>query len=188
MDEERLRRVADVLSQSRRDMLVVDLAAAAQEKVAAGVDERTAVREAAMQLAAAGTAAPPDLAALDRAVAGSIPAGRLWAAAFSLVLSASLLLGFLLVTFRFKQIFDAVDVPMPGLTIVCFQLCDLALALWPVIVVAFAVDAWLLIRSLRRGVQWLGLRSVLLTVLIPVWVLALTLPLISLLQGIGKQK
>src|SRR5262245_26018176 len=106
MDEERLRRVVDALSQPEREMRVALLAASVREKVAAGLDERSAVREAAGGLGPS----PPDPAALERAIdEPPLPAARLWGAVVSLVLSSAVVSTMLTLAPRFKGVFESVD-------------------------------------------------------------------------------
>jgi len=117
-----------------------------------------------------------------------IPRTRIAGAVVSLALSTSMVLAIAVLVHRLKQVFDAVDAPMPGMVLLLMTVSDIIRSWWPVVLGGLVVEALALVWSLRRGSTWLRIRTWILVFLLPLFALILLLPLHSLMSGVGKQK
>jgi len=192
--EEALRKILEVaspgkLTEEQRRELLAHLDDSVEAKVAAGTDELDAVALAFQELG--------DLEKIARKFperpAAVTPEGWVWGswsleAGYVLFLTFAGLLAF--ISPRLVRMFDSCKAPMPGLTLLCVDLGTALREFWWLAVPALVALGWGVIRFRRSAHRrWTGLAfSVLSVVLCAVAVVAVALPFMTLLDGIGARR
>jgi hypothetical protein len=186
---DRITRVARVLLAPEQDRIAVELDRVVKRIDAAGRSESAVLREAVGQLQAAGVIERPDPIVLERALARPGPSeGRIFAAAFSVVVSTLFVVGLCAVMPRLANVFESVDVPMPAISVVLERTSRVLVGAWPLVAALLLVEAVVLFRSLRRGWLWLAIRTSAAMVMWFVSFVGALLPILALLEGIGRTR